>query len=250
MAERALRVLVTRPADAAARTVSRLEALGHEPILAPALDIVLQPFSLPARSLQAIAITSASVVPALVAHRATLDGVTIYAVGDQTADKARATGFVDVRAPAAPGGVEVLADHIAGDVNPAGGLIVHIGARDTAGDLTGALFARGFQAERVVAYAAEPVPTLPDEARADIANDRLDAALFHSPRSAAAFFDLIKAEGLSLGERVRFLCLSPAVAAMMPETQERERILVAKTPDEDAMMELLRALDIGEVGDR
>ncbi|MDE2333668.1 MAG: uroporphyrinogen-III synthase, partial [Rhodospirillales bacterium] len=85
-------VLVTRPVDQAAQTARRLRAMGHAPLLAPALAIEARRLA-PVARVQAVLVTSANALASLPEplrqHR-------LLAVGDATAGRARAAGFTDV----------------------------------------------------------------------------------------------------------------------------------------------------------
>ena len=95
------RVWVTRAQPGADRTADRLLALGYVPVVLPllALEAIFQP-NPDLSDVWALAFTSRNAVTAfapLTPDRA----LPVFAVGDATAEAARAAGFADVRSAAA-----------------------------------------------------------------------------------------------------------------------------------------------------
>jgi uroporphyrinogen-III synthase len=134
-----LRVLVTRPQPQADATAQALLALGHEPILDPALVIERQAMPVvDAAAVAAVLLTSAnaaaSLTPALLARP-------IYAVGSATAEAARAAGGRDVR-PGESDGAALAAQVITG-VTDIKGVLLHLAAEETRPGLAEALQAAG-----------------------------------------------------------------------------------------------------------
>jgi uroporphyrinogen-III synthase len=235
-------VLVTRPEPGAAETAARVAALGWQPVLAPAL--VLGPrrgaAALPPRGgAQALLLTSRAAARALVPPEAV--GPPVLAVGEPTADEARARGFADVIA--AGGDAASLAALAAARLDPkAGPLLLAVG-EGYGLDLAAALRGRGFRVLRRIAYAAAPAPALPEPARAALAAGGVVAALFFSPRSAECAMSLIRAAGLARAvPAIEALCISPrvaraAAAAAAPLPWRATR--VPARPDQDSMLQLL-----------
>ena len=64
-----MRLVITRPEPDASRTAQALARLGHEPILSPMLDVVLDPaVALPEGPFQAVLATSSNAIRALAMH--------------------------------------------------------------------------------------------------------------------------------------------------------------------------------------
>ena len=87
-----MRILVTRPQPGAAQTAAALCARGHEPIVAPLLQIeILAEVDPKAADWAAILLTSANALPGIVksAGRSAWRGMPVFAVGDRTAQAAR-----------------------------------------------------------------------------------------------------------------------------------------------------------------
>ena len=116
-----MRLLVTRPAADAARTAAALRARGHEPILAPLLDVeIMSDADLGAGPWAAILVTSANAVRAVAGHkrRDELRGIAVFTVGDRSAQAMRDAGFHHVTS--AGGNVTDLARLVARPAHTAG----------------------------------------------------------------------------------------------------------------------------------
>lgn len=235
-----MRLLVTRPEEDSAPLADALSALGHEAVLAPLLDIrFLEDAELPEAAWQALLVTSANGVRALVRHdhAASLLSLPVLAVGPASADAARAAGFVKVEA--AGGDVGSLAEHVGKALDPAAGPLLHVAGSAVAGDLAGMLEARGFSVTRAVLYEARLASALPEAARAALEEGTLDGVLLYSPRTARAFASLVRKAGLEA--RVTGLaafCLSQAVADALDDLPGLT-VKIAREPDQAALIALL-----------
>ncbi len=240
-----MRVLVTRPPHPGERTAKRLAEMGHEPIMlplsAPAHDADAA-FAALANSDGPISVTSAEAIRVLTERPNDLAphlSRPLYAVGDATADEARAAGFRDVTASTGDGAD--LADRIA--------------QRGTArSDTTDLLYLAGFpRAETFETRAAERGLTVTTVEcyrmrRLDIPDQLLrelfsahepDAILFYSRRTVEDFFALKEiSANLDALIGVRLLCLSPAIADAIPPTLQGQSA-TPDSPDETALLSLL-----------
>ena len=233
-----MRVLLTRPRDEAAALAVELERRGHAVVRMPLLEIRHRAAAaLDLSGAQAVLLTSANGARALA--RATAErGVAVYAVGEATAREATARGFAAVTS--AGGDVARLAATVAGALDPGRGRLVHAGARHVAGDLAGALGARGFEVERAELYEAVPRTEIDPLVAAELRRRRLDAVLFFSPRSARAFVSLIRHAHLEDAcANLEAICLSEAVADEI-DAIAWHGVALAAHPDQAS---LLAALD-------
>lgn len=188
-----MRVWVTRARPGAERTARAVADLGHEPIVAPVLEVHDLPVAPPPPA-DALAFTSANAVAAWT--RLTPDrSARVFAVGDATAKAAREAGFTDVRSAAGDGAA--LADLIS-RAGPAH--ILWPRAADVAFDLEAALADR-VRVRSLPVY--ETRPTTPPPAPA------FDAVLIQSPRAARRIAETLPADAA----RGRLaLAVSPAAA--------------------------------------
>ncbi|MGX1306756.1 uroporphyrinogen-III synthase [Amorphus suaedae] len=234
-----MRLLVTRPHPQAEETAAELRALGHEVLMAPLLEIVTDPdVSLEPDGADLVVLTSRGAVRALKGHPG-LPGIAampVLAVGEATAEAARAAGFSDVRA--AGGDLLSVARAIETDPNLPR-TVLHIAGRDRSGDLGALLGAAAVSVVTRVCYRAEPATALPADAAAALREGAIDGVLSFSPRSAATLVALAEAAGLgpALAE-VRHFCLSHAVAEVLSGAGAG-RVEVAATPDQAALLELI-----------
>ncbi len=219
------RVWVTRAEPGAARTADRLTALGFTPITAPLLTLAPLPGALHAApapaAVAALALTSPNGVEAFAPLIPRFRDHPVFAVGDATAEAARAAGFADVRSAA--GDIHALARLITAAAPP--GPLLAPGAREPAGDLPALLPDR--PVHRLPVYAAfethAPAPEL------------FDAVMLHSPRAARALAaDLPRAASSG---RIA-ICISEAAAAPLRPFDLAE-IRIAVAPDEPGMLSAL-----------
>lgn len=219
------RVWVTRAEPGAARTADRLTALGFTPLVVPLLTLAPLPGALDAApdpaAIAVLALTSPNGVEAFAPLIPRFRDHPVFAVGDATAEAARAAGFADVRSAA--GDIHALARLIAAEAPP--GPLLAPGAREPAGDLPTLLPGRPVQ--RLPVYAAfethAPAPAT------------FDAVMLHSPRAARALAaDLPRAASSG---RIA-ICISEAAATPLHPFDFAE-IRIAAAPDEPAMLSAL-----------
>jgi uroporphyrinogen-III synthase len=224
-------VLVTRPRDAALETATRLERLGWEPVIAPCLVIASRAIADPPPC-DAILVTSRNGLDAL---PASLHGVTLLAVGDATAARARGLGFRDVRSAA--GDAAALAA-LAAATLPQGARVLQPAGAGQGAALEAQLTAGGFAVHRRVAYEAVPAAAFPADARVALRARRLGAATFLSAETARAFAQLLPASLRPLLAGVDALAISEATASALCTLPWR-RVRVSATPDLDGILALL-----------
>lgn len=231
-------ILITRPEPGAAETAKALRALGWETVLAPALTLTALPFQPPPHA-QAIIITSRAAARAL-----PLSAQRVIAVGEASANEARARGFADVQAAA--GDAEALATLISTSLRPADGTLCLAVGEGYALDLAEALRAKGFRVMRRVAYAARPSATLPQDALQALQQGSIHAALFTSPRSAQETMRLLRDAGLQdAAQRIIAIALSPRIATTLGPLPWAE-IRTAARPDHAALLACLGRADVLE----
>src|SRR6202166_1991072 len=241
-------VLVTRPSPDDEATAASLRAKGYKVLLAPRRRLEAVPFhdDMDARY-GAVIVTSANAVrgiePHLKGHR--LLELPLFAVGEHTAAAARRAGFTHViPASGDAAGLRdcVLASVKAKQLTKASTLLYLAGA-DLARDLASELGERGFRVVTQTTYRMVPVTSLPREACDAFAANRIEAVLHYSRRSARAFLDAARAGGVEISAlAIPQCCISEAIASIVRDAGATQ-VLVARTPDENALFEVLdRAL--------
>jgi uroporphyrinogen-III synthase len=232
-----MRVLVTRPAEDARETAARLEALGHEAVLAPLLGIeFLDGPEIAVDGAQAVLATSANGVRAL-ARRSNRRDVPLFAIGRQTEHQARSEGFTQVHN--ADGDSRALAEAVARWAKPAAGSLLHVTSADSDGALVVDLAARGFSATRAGLYRTVLAEHMPKDVSDALRAGALDAVLHFSGRSAEAFRKAVEHEGLGPAcANMVSICISAAAARALAPLRFKE-LRIARKPNQDALLALL-----------
>ena len=237
-----MRVLVTRALADAVPLARRLAAAGVEALIEPLLEIHFHAAGAELDGVQAVLVTSANGARALAAAGARRD-LAVYAVGDASAQAAAEAGFHPVHSAA--GTVEDLAARVVAELDARAGRLVHVAGTHVAGDLAGHLTAAGFSVERAVLYEARPARALGDVATQALRAGSLDAVLFFSPRTAAAFVSLVAAAGLAEHcRRLDALCLSRSIAEALADVEWR-KVAIAARPEQQALLALCGINDRG-----
>lgn len=209
-----MRLLVTRPEPDATREADALNALGHETVRSPLLEIEFLPdVPLQLDGAQALVITSRNALRALATHpeRDRALELPLFAVGEATAWAAREVGFSEVTI--GPGTGAGLQPIICSEVHPDNGPLVHVGAEKVAFDLKGALEEDGFELRRAILYRSHPVDSLSEDIVSDLKSGAFDGVLLLSPRTARTFARLATRYGLvTEAKGLVCYCLSKAIA--------------------------------------
>jgi uroporphyrinogen-III synthase len=234
-----VRVLVTRSERDGERTAQKLRARGCDVLLAPVLRIeLIVEANLGAGPWDAIALTSANSAEALKEHprRRELVALPVLTVGRRTAEAARAVGFADVAS--ADGNERALAKLISTRYH-GGSKILYLAGEDRAGDLAAAVAARGIRVDVVVVYRAVAAQQLAPSVAAALEAGTVDGVTHFSRRSAAVYLDCARAAGVLDSALTPFhYCLSQAVAEPLVGAGAT-RIAVAKSPEENALLDLV-----------
>jgi uroporphyrinogen-III synthase len=241
-------VLVTRPHPDDETTAASLRARGFDVLRAPMLrfEPVAVHEDMNARY-SAVIVTSANALrgiePHLKGHR--MLELPLFAVGDHTAAAARRAGFthvVSANGDAANLRDLVLASLRAKELKKASTLLYLAGA-EIARDLASELEESGFRVVTQTTYRMIAVKSLPSEARDAFAANQVEAVLHYSQRSARAFLDAARAAGVEISAlAIPQCCISATVASVVRDAGATQ-VVVAATPDENALFEALeRAL--------
>jgi len=234
-----VRVLVTRPEPDAERTAHKLRARGCEVLLAPVLRVeLIDGADLGAGPWDAVAMTSANAAQAIERHprRAELVRLPALTVGGRTAEAARAAGFTVV---ASANGNERALAVLIGERLGDGNKILYLAGKDRAGDLTAAVASKGIMVDTVVVYRAVAAQGLAPEVAEALKTGTVVAVMHFSRRSAAVYLDCARAAGVLDRALMPFhYCLSEAVAEPLLEAGAMW-IAVAKSPEENALLDLV-----------
>jgi len=229
-----MRVVITRPQPAAERTAAALAAHGHDVWVVPLMLVEPVEADL-SGDWGGVIITSAN-APAAIAANPALSKLPLFAVGERSAQAARAAGFSHVTS--AGGDIRDLVQLLRERKADAKAPLLYLAGEDRAADLTAELAAHGIAAELRVVYRAATAPFPPELTAALEAGD-VQAVLHFSKRSADNY--VAGARGAGIAEQalaVQHYCLSAQVAEPL-QAAGAKRIAVAPRPQEAALIELL-----------
>ena len=218
-------VWVTRAEPGASATAERLRALGFDPLISPVLEVRPLDVAIDLEGAVALAVTSANAVRAFAARESSR-ALTVFAVGEATAQAARDAGFAAIES--ADGDVAALARLIA---TRRPGLVLNPTAAEPAEDLAALLAPAGVAVRTVALY--ETLPVEPIKALAAL--DAVSTVLVHSPKAARRLAALLDPAALA---RLDVACISEAAARPLVETGARN-VRFAPFPAEAALLKLL-----------
>jgi uroporphyrinogen-III synthase len=241
-------ILVTRPQPDNDTTTSALRARGFDVLPAPMLQFEAVPLrDDPDAHYGAVIVTSANALRAIAGQPdiADLQKLPLFAVGERTAEAARAAGFAHVIS--ADGDVHALRDLMVERVRAKklkkSQTLLYLAGADLARDLAGELGERGFSVVTQTTYRMAPVTKLPADVGDAFAAGKVQAVLHYSRRSARAFVEAVRAAGVEISAlAVPQCCLSDQVASVMRDAGASQ-VMAAPTPHENALFAVLdRAL--------
>jgi len=187
------RIAVLRPEPGNAATVARVTAAGWQAIALPLFAVRPLAWSAPdPADFDAVLFTSANAARHGGAALASLRGLPAFAVGENSAQAARAAGF-DVKAAGGGDAAAIIAQ--ARSLGHA--RLLHLGGQERAVDLPGA----------IAVYAGDPLPI----DGADVAGLAGAVALLHSARAARRLAELVDSAGMAR-DALALVAISPAVA--------------------------------------
>lgn len=228
-----MRIWVTRTAPENSATAERLQALGHDVVSVPVLDVRAVESEPLCATPDAIVFTSGNGVRHHPIRPEMLD-IPVFTVGGRTAEAASEAGYRNVRS--AEGNIADLQKLILGELPPC--RLVHFGARDAAGELKGFLGLFGYRVDRRIVYAAHAV-AIRWLLEVRTALPTIDGIVVHSPRAGERVARLLSGTGWT----GKIWCISEACAlrlAGVPGVQIR----FAARPDERALIELVRRNEV------
>jgi len=226
-------VIVTRTQPGADETASTLIALGYRPVVSPMLRIVETGLDTGLLGdVRDLIFTSANGVRAFLSSGAPAREFAAWCVGPSTSAAAREAGFA--RVIEGDGDAEDLARLILTARAELTGPALHIANDAAAGHLVSALQGAGLDVRFAAPYRTEAAPSLSAEALAALASGGA-AVLIHSAKGAAA----MAASGAALTQ-AWLVAISDAAARPL-EGRPCAGMTIAARPNEDALMEALRA---------
>ncbi|WP_417456525.1 uroporphyrinogen-III synthase [Kordiimonas sp.] len=227
-------VLVTRPIDEANPTAEKLEAMGHTVIIAPMIQIDPVSFEIPSedRSLIVTSKNGARLGLANIGNK----GRPIFAVGEQTAEEARALGFTNVTV--GPGTARQMVPILLECGVSEKRKYTHLGGTNISYNIADVLRGEGIDAEYTVTYQARPMRSFSAGVQEAMEEGEIDMALFYSPRTATIFEEAAAEYGRSDWlNKMDAACLSTRVAENLIGPWRSVRYAII--PTEKALFSLL-----------
>jgi uroporphyrinogen-III synthase len=232
-------ILVMRPFPDNEATANALRAAGYKALLSPALRF--EPAAVrdePDVHYDAVIVTSANALRGIEGHALLerLRDKKVFAVGDATAQAARAFGFANVES--ASGDAIALCELVGKRLRGAG-RICYLAATDLSRDLGTDLGTRGYDVTTLTTYRMTPLPQFSEAVVAAFAAGEVEAVLHYSRRSAQSFVGAVQAAGLEVSAlAVPQCCISDVVAAVLRDAGASQ-VLAAATPDESGVFQVL-----------
>jgi uroporphyrinogen-III synthase len=239
-------ILVTRPLPDGETTAGALRAKGFDVLLAPMLRFEPVAFH-DDREPQygAVIVTSANALRAIETRLkgSPLLRLPLFAVGEHTAQAARAVGFAQVIS--ANSDATGLRERIQASVKAKAlkktSPLLYLAGADLARNLPGELGERGFTVVTQTTYRMAAVPSLPEQTRTAFAADEVEAVLHYSRRSAQAFIEAARSAGVEISAlSLPQFCLSPGIATVLRDAGAAQ-VIVASSPDEVALFVALES---------
>jgi uroporphyrinogen-III synthase len=241
-------VLLTRPHPDSEDSAARLRTRGIEVLLAPMLRF--EPIAFhddPKVQYDAVIVTSVNALRAIEPQLAEsrLLKLPLFAVGEHSASTARRMGFRNVIS--ADGDAAALREAVLKGVRAKElrkkSRFLYLSGADLSRDLAGELGAHRLDVAPHATYRMVALSTLPREVCEAFAANRVQAVLHYSRRSAVAFLEAVRREGIEISAlAVPHCAISGNVASVLHEAGAL-RVNVAASADENALFEALdRAL--------
>ncbi|MDD9900095.1 MAG: uroporphyrinogen-III synthase [Alphaproteobacteria bacterium] len=236
-------VLITRPQQQAEVLAEKLKRDGFDPVIAPLLDYA--PLHADFDRLdrfQALIFTSTEAVRAFAVAEKGGRGLPAFCVGDETARVAGGAGFHDVRSASGDGEMllRLLRESVSDDKLSR---LLHVCGADTARDFRNDLEKDDVTVEKLQVYEAVLATALPVDAERRLKAGTIDAVLLFSARAARRFCALLEDGGMkNAAKKITLVCMSPRIAAEAGGLPW-QAVRVAEAPTQDAVMDVLHALD-------
>ncbi len=241
-ATKSRRILITRPQPVADEFAGKLKDEGFEVYLAPMTEYVEQPGSCEdIAHYQGIIFTSAQAVH-LFAAREVERYIAVFAVGEATAQAAKAEGYRRINL--ATGDSDAVISLIKREkAKYELKRMLHPCGEDTAQDIGAALKSEGIYVDRLVVYKAKFMDHLPGDVTKSLQDGDITTVTLFSARTAANFTRMLQsAELAGVSADLEAVCLSDRVAAEIKGVPWRV-VRVARAPHIESVLEILRTRD-------
>jgi uroporphyrinogen-III synthase len=228
-----MRILLTRPEADAKRSAARLEALGHEVVVAPLFEIVPTGAAMPEGAPDRLLATSAHAFDDM-PTQADLTALRLDVVGERTAAAARASGFAQIGITAAD--ATALAIALAREGRQPQDFL-YLSGRERRPDLEASLAALGHRVTPWIVYETRETEAAAQRLTEIWSQERLDAVMHFSAHSAALYVAVAESAGL-LAQALAPVQVAISARAAQSLTNARD-LRTAPTPDLEGMLSCL-----------
>lgn len=231
-----MRLLLTRPLADSQRMAETLAARGFDTLISPVIEIFPQHVMIPDKPYQAVLLTSANAVNALLASNLP-DAIPIYCVGDATLARLDIGRYSNLQSAA--GDVMNLIGLVRRELHAENGPILYLSAAVISRDIALDLGRDGFRVDRYVVYNAKPVSALDEKVASALRLGAIDGVLLSSTRSARLFLEMVSRSNLtSVTSRLTAFCISGTTAKAANQV-DWAKVVVAKQPTQESLLETL-----------
>jgi uroporphyrinogen-III synthase len=230
-------ILLTRPEQNGSASIARLKALGHVAINCPMTITDPLDFNTNTNEVNLIITSQNGAEYGLkeIANKR----IHIFAVGEQTAEKAKTLGFNNITVGDSNG--EALAHTIAAHYQNSTDKLpyVHLSGSELAFDIIAHLKNAGIQSERRVTYKTVPIKRLDQHVMALLENHEIDTVLFYSVQGATIFEKMMhRYNQIDLLNHMTAVSLSKRIDDQLNADWKIRKI--ADAPNEDSLFATLR----------
>lgn len=233
-------IVILRAPEEAGEIAAAIEARGFESLVEPVLHIEFLKPELPEMDKDTpLVFTSSNGVRGYcrVDDRRSSP---VYAVGRNTADEARRSGFQ--RIESAFGTVEELVELMTGPARVNLKPPLYIRGAEISQDLKALCAVRDLTINEIVAYRADPAEKLSIDLLKKADSREIAAVMVFSPRGATVFADLVQQYDRTLRMKtIKALCIGEGVVHSLSVLPFPD-VIVAPTPDRYGMIKLLDRL--------
>lgn len=230
-------VLLTRPEQNALSSIERLHQLGYKALNCPLIKTERVLFDTNIQTVNII-VTSQNGVEYGLRYLSSLDKH-VFAVGAQTARKAKELGFKKITIGKGNGAdlaQDIIKQYKHSDIS---GTFTHLTGSEIAFDIAHELNNAGIEAKRRVTYKTSAMNMLPETVLSAIKNGEINHILFYSAQTATIFEQMMhKTRHIDALQNITAMSLSKRIDYHLKGPWQKKRI--ATKPSEDYLFEMLK----------
>lgn len=221
-------ILITRPLEQGLETQKALIAKGYKADCQPFLDVTYHKIRKDISYYKGLIFTSCHGVQAF-CESYRLRDMSVFAVGDATAQTAEKAGFKNVQS--ASGTLDDLENLLA--QNPPHGSLLYVRGKHISKEI------KEEYIQEIIGYHTDLIDNICDDVEGKLRSGVYSYVLFYSTRTAASFVEMMISKNLSESLKgIKALCLAPSMVKSLSVLPWQD-IWVAQQPNQDSLLELL-----------